>query len=142
MSLLSDIDGVKDNNNIFIIGTTNDVSQLDPAIIRPGRFDSIHSVPLPSEEDKCTYIDKLTSEKYKEKFNDLDTEEFKRLISENANSCADIKNILNKASSLAFSNQNKADYKVKIEDINQVLELEEIRNKVLQKQKGGMDYII
>jgi ATP-dependent Zn protease len=41
------LNGLADQEGCVIIGATNDVSQLDPAIVRPGRFDQIIEVPLP-----------------------------------------------------------------------------------------------
>jgi len=39
--ILSEMDGIEDNNDIVIIGATNRPDMLDPAILRPGRFDRI-----------------------------------------------------------------------------------------------------
>jgi len=37
--LLSILDGVEDLNNILVIGMTNRLDMLDPAILRPGRLE-------------------------------------------------------------------------------------------------------
>ena len=41
------LNGLADQEGCVIIGATNDVSQLDPAIVRPGRFDQIIQVTQP-----------------------------------------------------------------------------------------------
>jgi ATP-dependent metalloprotease len=41
------MDGFKESDNVIIIGATNFEKALDPAILRPGRFDKIIHVPLP-----------------------------------------------------------------------------------------------
>ncbi len=48
MQLLSEMDGFDDRGEIKIIGATNRVDMLDPAILRPGRFDRVIEVPLPN----------------------------------------------------------------------------------------------
>lgn len=41
------MDGFDKNNNIMVIGATNHEASLDPAAIRPGRFDKKIHVPHP-----------------------------------------------------------------------------------------------
>src|SRR3989338_5276128 len=48
--LLQELDGVKELKNVMLIGATNKPSALDPAILRPGRFDKIIYVPPPDAE--------------------------------------------------------------------------------------------
>ncbi len=51
--ILSEIDGIrKDDIDIFIIGTTNEPDLLDPALLRPGRFDKAIYVPPPDEKGR------------------------------------------------------------------------------------------
>lgn len=50
MQLLAEIDGFKPLDNVKIIGCTNRIDILDPAITRPGRLDRLTEVPLPTEE--------------------------------------------------------------------------------------------
>ena len=45
--LLSEMDGIENNDNIFVIGITNNLKAIDYALLRPGRFDSQVYVPLP-----------------------------------------------------------------------------------------------
>ena len=46
-ALLVEMDGFTDNENIIVIAATNRVDVLDPALLRPGRFDRQVMVPLP-----------------------------------------------------------------------------------------------
>lgn len=50
MQLLSQLDGFKRDERVKIIGSTNRIEVLDPALIRPGRFDRIIFFPLPDEK--------------------------------------------------------------------------------------------
>ncbi|KIH93111.1 transitional endoplasmic reticulum ATPase [Sporothrix brasiliensis 5110] len=47
--LLTEMDGMTSKKNVFVIGATNRPEQLDPALCRPGRLDSLIYVPLPDE---------------------------------------------------------------------------------------------
>jgi len=48
--LLQELDGVKELKNVMLVGATNKPSALDPAILRPGRFDKIIYIPPPDEK--------------------------------------------------------------------------------------------
>jgi cell division protease FtsH len=45
--LLACMDGFGSGDGVFIFAATNDVNSLDPALLRPGRFDSRFAVGLP-----------------------------------------------------------------------------------------------
>lgn len=50
--LLSEMDGFEPNSGVVVIAATNRPDILDPAILRPGRFDRRVTVDLPSREDR------------------------------------------------------------------------------------------
>jgi len=50
--LLTEIDGLEGLNDIVIIGATNRPDILDPALLRPGRFDRIILTPGPDEASR------------------------------------------------------------------------------------------
>ncbi len=52
MQLLAEMDGFYDRGNVRIIAATNRPDVLDPAIIRPGRFDRVVCVPLPDMDSR------------------------------------------------------------------------------------------
>ena len=52
MQLLAEMDGFANNQNIRIIAATNRIDILDPAILRPGRFDRIIELPIPDEDSR------------------------------------------------------------------------------------------
>ncbi|MFX0018379.1 MAG: proteasome-activating nucleotidase [Promethearchaeota archaeon] len=49
MQLLSELDGFEQRGDVKIIGATNRVDILDPALLRPGRFDRMIEFPIPDE---------------------------------------------------------------------------------------------
>ncbi len=52
MQLLAEMDGFGNNSNIRLIAATNRIDILDPAILRPGRFDRIIELALPDEASR------------------------------------------------------------------------------------------
>lgn len=48
--ILTEIDGMEELDNVMVIGATNRQDMLDPALLRPGRFDSLILVPPPDEK--------------------------------------------------------------------------------------------
>ncbi len=67
MQLLSELDGFELRGDVKIIGATNRVDILDPALLRPGRFDRMIEFPVPNEEARESifkiHIRKLNVEK-------------------------------------------------------------------------------
>ncbi len=50
--LLTEMDGFRKDELVFVVGTTNFVESLDPALLRPGRFEFHLHIPLPNAEDR------------------------------------------------------------------------------------------
>lgn len=55
--LLTELDGFKPTKGIIIIGATNLPEALDPALVRPGRFDKQIVVPVPDLKGRKEIID-------------------------------------------------------------------------------------
>jgi proteasome regulatory subunit len=120
MQLLAELDGFNPLDNVKIIAATNRIDILDPALLRPGRFDRIIEVPLPDFKGRIEifniYLKKMkTSE-------DINLELIAQLTE--GFSGADIKNVCTEAGYIAIrSNRNKITMKDLIEAI------EKIKNK-------------
>jgi transitional endoplasmic reticulum ATPase len=50
------MDGMTSKKNVFVIGATNRPEQLDNALCRPGRLDTLVYVPLPDEESRVSIL--------------------------------------------------------------------------------------
>jgi cell division protease FtsH len=50
--LLTEMDGFHSEELVFVVGTTNFVESLDPALLRPGRFEFHLHIPYPDREDR------------------------------------------------------------------------------------------
>jgi proteasome regulatory subunit len=64
MQLLAEIDGFNPRGDVRIIGATNRPDILDPALLRPGRFDRIIEIPIP-DGDARKEIFKIHTSKMK-----------------------------------------------------------------------------
>ncbi|MEW8958424.1 MAG: CDC48 family AAA ATPase [Moorella sp. (in: firmicutes)] len=47
---LMEMDGLEDLREVIVLGATNRIDILDPAVLRPGRFDQILEFPYPDQE--------------------------------------------------------------------------------------------
>jgi transitional endoplasmic reticulum ATPase len=54
--LLSEIDGIEELNDIVVIGATNRPDLIDPALLRPGRFDRLLLIPPPDEKARAEIL--------------------------------------------------------------------------------------
>jgi cell division protease FtsH len=50
--LLTEMDGFHREEMVFVVGTTNFVESLDPALLRPGRFEFHLRIPYPESDDR------------------------------------------------------------------------------------------
>lgn len=54
--LLTEMDGFRKDELVFVVGTTNFVESLDPALLRPGRFEFHLQIPYPGSDDRRAII--------------------------------------------------------------------------------------
>ena len=55
-TLLAEMDGLEELRDVIVIGATNRPDILDPALLRPGRFDRIILVSVPEEESRLKIL--------------------------------------------------------------------------------------
>lgn len=71
-TLLNLMDGMTSNSKVFVIGATNRLNAIDPALRRPGRFDLEFEVPLPNTSARYDILTKYIKLEKTELFNDVD----------------------------------------------------------------------
>ena len=65
--LLTEMDGIRSLKEVVVIGTTNRLKAIDPALLRPGRFDKIIHMPLPNREERLDILMKYIGKEECEK---------------------------------------------------------------------------
>jgi len=121
MQLLAEIDGFKPLDNVKIIAATNRLDILDPALLRPGRFDRIIEVSLPNYESRKEifriYLSKMKTD------GKIEYDVLARLTDEFSG--AEIKNVCTEAGYLAIRNSRK---NVTMTDLLNAIEKIRIKN--------------
>lgn len=102
-AMLNEMDGFDTENGILVIAATNSFNSLDPALIRPGRFDLKYNISDPDFNTRVELIDLYTKKK------NLSEEIDKNKLAdafENL-SCSAIETILNEASMISLLNNSE-----------------------------------
>jgi transitional endoplasmic reticulum ATPase len=55
--LLTELDGMENMRGVVVLGATNRADMIDPALLRPGRFDKIIPIPLPDKESRKSILE-------------------------------------------------------------------------------------
>lgn len=132
MQLLSEIDGFKALDNVKIIAATNRIDILDPALLRPGRFDRLVEVPLPNKEGRKD-IFKIYTQKMKIE-NNIDIDVLASLTE--GFSGADVKNSCVEAGYIAIRNdRNTVTMKDMLEAIEKIQKKKSINKGNERKEK-------
>ena len=54
--ILTEMDGIENLDGVIVIGATNRIDLIDDALLRPGRFDRVIEIPVPTVEDRRQII--------------------------------------------------------------------------------------
>jgi cell division protease FtsH len=113
--ILVEMDGFEQGINVIVLAATNRSDVLDPALLRPGRFDRRVNIELPDRQDRKKILEVHFKEKPVGKDVDLDS-----LAAKTAGSSgADLANITNEAAILAARHNRKV---IENEDVVQAFE--------------------
>lgn len=95
--ILVEMDGFEQGQNVIVLAATNRADVLDPALLRPGRFDRRVDIGLPDRQDREAILEVHFKKKPVNKNVDLDA-----LAAKSAGSSgADLANIANEAAIIA-----------------------------------------
>jgi len=114
--LLTEMDGIQALRNVVVIGATNRIDILDPALLRPGRFDLIVYVPPPDFAARLQILKIHTRKMPLSK--DVNLEEIAR-ITENYTG-ADLEALCKEAGMLAIR-ENPTPFQVSMKHFEQAL---------------------
>ncbi len=101
--MLSELDGFEKNDSTIVLAATNRPDILDPALLRPGRFDRRITIGLPSMKDRMEIL-KIHADK-KPLADDIDFEKIAQGTP--GFSGAELENLLNEAAILAARRREK-----------------------------------
>ena len=100
--ILVEMDGFEQGQNVIVLAATNRADVLDPALLRPGRFDRRVNIGLPDRKDREAILKIHFAKKPLAKSVDLDALAAKAAGS----SGADLANIANEAAIIAARNSH------------------------------------
>ena len=97
--ILSELDGLEDTSGIIVVGTTNMPDLVDPALLRPGRFDKVIYVPPPSRRAR----EEILRIHMRGRFIGKDVDVKKLAAMTRGFSGADLENLVREAASIALA---------------------------------------
>jgi len=125
MQILAEMDGFDARGEVKLIAATNRLDMLDPALLRPGRFDRVIEIPLPNKE-ACESILKIHTAGMS-----LDADVNLKLIAElvDGSSGADLKALSTEAGMYAIREERTTIYQS---------DFESAAAKILNKERNRM----
>lgn len=103
VQLLAELDGFDARGEVKIVAATNRIDLLDPALLRPGRFDRIIEIPMPDAEGRKEILRIHTRNM---KLENVDLDEFVEMTS--GLSGADLKAIVTEAGMFVIRRKGRA----------------------------------
>lgn len=132
--LLVEMDGISsdDDINILVVAATNRPDIIDPALLRPGRFDRIVKVDLPDKEGRFEILKLHTKDKPLAK--DVDLEQIAKETF--GFSGAHLENLCNEAAILAMrAKKEEIGHRFFVEAIDKVIMGEELNRKPTEDER-------
>jgi cell division protease FtsH len=127
--LLAEMDGFDPSTGVVVMAATNRPEVLDPALLRPGRFDREVEIPLPNQAERTAIL--KVHAKGKHLAPDVDFEKFARATP--GFSGADLANLINEAAIVAVRNNR--------DDIL-AADIDEARDRVLLGRRDASNALL
>jgi cell division protease FtsH len=133
--ILVEMDGFEKNTNIIVLAATNRPDILDPALLRPGRFDRRVTLDLPDISGRKAILDVHSAGKPLDKKIDMDA-----LAKETPGfSGADLSNLVNEAAILAARNNQKSIFMEQFEEAIEIVQAgPQRKSKVISTREKEM----
>ena len=127
--LLAEMDGFDPTTGVVVMAATNRPEVLDPALLRPGRFDREVEIPLPNQAERAAIL--AVHAKGKHLGPDVDFDKVARATP--GFSGADLANLINEAAIVAI----RAD-----RDVISANDIDEARDRVILGRRDGSNALL
>mgnify|MGYP000846755265 FL=1 len=133
--ILVEMDGFETGTNVIVIAATNRADVLDPALLRPGRFDRHTTITLPERKDR----EEILKVHFKNKPTDNSVDLDKLAAKTAGSSGADLANIANESAIIAARRNSKT---ISNKDVTEAFEKVAIgperKAKVMNEQEKAL----
>ncbi|MGO9964104.1 MAG: ATP-dependent zinc metalloprotease FtsH [Acidimicrobiales bacterium] len=127
--LLAEMDGFDSSTGVVVMAATNRPEVLDPALMRPGRFDRQVEIPLPNQSERAAILKVHSKEKHLGPDVDLDA------VSRGTPgfSGADLANLINEAAIVAVRDNR---------DVIEARDVDEARDRIILGRRDGSNMLL
>ena len=127
--LLAEMDGFDSSTGVVVMAATNRPEVLDPALMRPGRFDRQVEIPLPNQAERAAILKVHAKEKHLGPDVDLDA------VSRGTPgfSGADLANLINEAAIVAVRDNR---------DVIEARDIDEARDRIILGRRDGSNMLL
>ena len=131
--ILIELDGFEARTGVIVMGATNRPDMLDPALLRPGRFDRQVGISLPDRAGRLAILELHAASRQLEPEVDLED------VAERAHGMtgADLANVINEAALLAVRDERTALSQADLEAaVNRLVEAPERQRRLSMRQRS------
>src|SRR5580700_189807 len=127
--LLAEMDGFDSTTGVVVMAATNRPEVLDPALLRPGRFDREVEIPLPNQAERAAIL--AVHAKGKHLAKDVDLDAVARATP--GFSGADLANLINEAAIVAVRHDR---------DVISAQDIDEARDRIILGRRDGSNALL
>jgi cell division protease FtsH len=127
--LLAEMDGFDPQTGVVVIAATNRPEVLDPALLRPGRFDREVEIPLPNQAERAAIL--VVHAEHKRLGKDADLDAVSRATP--GFSGADLANLINEAAIVAVRHDR---------DVISAHDIDEARDRIILGRRDGSNALL